>query len=128
MKETPLRPGLPRRTAPLKRSRIKRRPKSKATMERTHGTVEHREWIKRQPCVVCGRTPSDAAHLKSGGTGRKDDVERTVPMCSNVVPAGYEGHHTEYDAGKQSFRAKYAHLDLEQLAAEHAARFAAEAA
>lgn len=117
-----------KRSGSIARAPMKKRPKSKALMLRTHGTVEHREWIKRQPCVVCGRTPSDAAHLKNGGMGRKDDVTGTVPMCSDVIPAGYSGHHTEYDAGKQSFRAKYPHLNLEQLAVDWAAKFAAEAA
>lgn len=73
--------------------------------------------MKRQPCVICGRVPSDAAHVKCGGVGRKDDVERTVPLCSDVVPSGYRGHHSEYDAGKKSFVKRYA-VDLPALAAE----------
>ena len=98
---------LPPRKAPIRRTRIKHRPKSKALMLRTHGTPEHRAWMKEQPCLICDRTPCDAAHLKSGGTGRKDSYTRSVPLCSTIVAAGYSGHHDEYDAGKQSFRAKY---------------------
>lgn len=104
------------------------RARKAANLKRAHGSADHRAWMKRQPCVVCGRTPSDAAHLKSGGTGRKDDWQHTVPMCSTIVEAGYSGHHDEYDDGKQSFRAKYAHLDLEQLAVETHERFEREAA
>lgn len=102
-------------------------------MERAHGEPEFREWIKGEPCVVCGRTPSDAAHLKSGGTGRKADVTATVPMCSTIPALGYSGHHDEYDGrqragGKQTFAAKYPHLDLPALAAETQRRWLERAA
>lgn len=77
--------------------------------------------MKRQPCVVCGRVPSDAAHLKCGGTGRKSDVAGTVPLCSDRPDA--RGHHSEYDGrkhagGKQTFATNHPHLDLPALAAE----------
>jgi hypothetical protein len=96
--------SLPPRKNFIKRSAIKRKPRPKAETVRAHGEAERREWMTRQPCVICGDRPSVAAHLKSGGTGRKDDVERTVPMC---VP-----HHDEFDGrkvagGKRTFLAKY---------------------
>jgi hypothetical protein len=111
------------RQTPLKRGKAirKRNPKRRAKeLDRTHGDPDFRGWIKRRPCVVCGRTPCDAAHLKSGGTGRKDDVSGTVPMCSTV--GSYVGHHDEYDGrafagGKKTFAANYPHLDLWALAA-----------
>jgi hypothetical protein len=111
------------RHTPLKSGkRIKaRNPERRAKeLDRAHGDPDFRSWIKRRPCVVCGRTPCDAAHLKSGGTGRKDDVSATVPMCSTI--GSYVGHHDEYDGrafagGKQTFAANYPHLDLWALAA-----------
>lgn len=101
------------------------RARKAANLERAHGSPEFRVWMKTQPCVVCGRTPSDAAHLTNGGKGRKDDVARTVPLCSDYPDCGCLklGHHSEYDGGKRSFRAKYAHLDLPALAADTQARW-----
>jgi hypothetical protein len=98
-------------------------------LDRTHGDPDFRAWIKRRPCVVCGRTPCDAAHLKSGGTGRKDDVSGTVPLCSTI--GSYVGHHDEYDGrafagGKQTFAANYPHLDLWALAAATQRAYEAE--
>ncbi len=123
MKRSPMNP----RTSRMARTKMKKRPKPKAVMLRTHGTEEFRAWMKRQPCIVCGRTPSDAAHLKSGGVGRKDDVTRTVPLCSDYPDQGCLalGHHSLYDAGKQSFRAEHAGIDFEDAAAETQARWLA---
>jgi hypothetical protein len=130
-------PGQPRRRRALvatklamQRAGIRRRNAAHHVreLERAHGDAEFRAWMKRQPCVVCGRTPCDAAHLKSGGMGRKDDVGNTVPMCS--TQPGYSGHHDEYDGrkragGKKTFLAKYPQLDLPALAAAIAARWQA---
>lgn len=104
-------------------SRIKRHARPAAQTERAHGSAERREWTKTRPCAICGRTPSDAAHVRSGGTGRKDDVERTVPLCSDDIPSGYIGHHSEYDGrkhagGKRTFEAKYG-VDMLALADEN---------
>jgi hypothetical protein len=125
---------MPRRTTPmargstLARSRMKHHARTAVETARTHGDAEFRAWMKRQPCVICGRTPSDAAHIASGGVGRKDDVARTVPLCSDAI--GYVGHHSEYDGrsragGKRTFLLKYqlARDDLLQLAADTHARY-----
>jgi hypothetical protein len=45
---------------------------------------EHRKFVSRQPCVVCGRTPVDAHHLRFAqprALGRKVSDEFTVPLC-----------------------------------------------
>lgn len=117
------RSGFKPRTERMPRGKAirKRNPARRAKeLDRTHGDPDFRAWIKRRPCVVCGRTPCDAAHLKSGGTGRKDDVSGTVPLCSTI--GSYVGHHDEYDGrafagGKKTFAANYPHLDLWALAA-----------
>lgn len=97
-------PRKPRK--PVKKKNDARRAKN---VPRAYGPDERREWTKRQPCIVpgCGRTPCDASHLVSGGTGRKSDAKWTVPFCSSIVATGFRGHHDEYDAGKKSFMAKY---------------------
>jgi hypothetical protein len=109
----------------MRRTRVKSsNPARKAAnLTRAHGSPEFREWIKQRPCVACGRTPSDAAHLKSGGTGRKDDVTGVVPLCSDFPGDGcmVYGCHSRYDGrapgwGKKTFRAYHAHVDLEHEA------------
>lgn len=45
---------------------------------------EHRKFVSRQPCVVCGRTPADPHHLRFAqprALGRKVSDEFTIPLC-----------------------------------------------
>jgi hypothetical protein len=51
---------------------------------------EHVRFVSRQTCLVCGRQPCDAHHLRfaqSSALGRKVSDEFTVPLC--------RGHHRE---------------------------------
>ena len=51
---------------------------------------EHVKFVATRPCLICGRRPSDAHHLRfaqSRALGRKVSDEFTVPMC--------RGHHRE---------------------------------
>ena len=51
---------------------------------------EHVKTVAKQPCLVCGRRPADAHHLRfaqSSALGRKVSDEFTVPLC--------RGHHRE---------------------------------
>jgi hypothetical protein len=51
---------------------------------------EHVKAVAKQPCLVCGRRPTDAHHLRfaqSPALGRKVSDEFTVPLC--------RGHHRE---------------------------------
>jgi hypothetical protein len=51
---------------------------------------DHVRYVANQPCLVCGRQPSDAHHLRfaqSRALGRKVSDEFTVPLC--------RGHHRE---------------------------------
>ena len=44
----------------------------------------HREFVAAQPCLICGRTPSDPHHLRfaqSRAFGRRVSDEFTVPVC-----------------------------------------------
>ena len=49
--------------------------------------------IRKLPCVVCGRSPVDAAHSNESnhgkGIGLKACDSKTIPLCRN--------HHVEYD-------------------------------
>jgi hypothetical protein len=45
---------------------------------------DHRKFVSKQSCVVCGRTPSDPHHLRFAqprALGRKVSDEFTVPVC-----------------------------------------------
>src|SRR5262245_43156317 len=45
---------------------------------------EHRQFVLRQPCLVCGRVPSDPHHLtftQPRGLGYRVSDEFTVPVC-----------------------------------------------
>ena len=45
---------------------------------------DHRKFVASQPCLVCGRTPADAHHLRFAqprALGRKVSDEFTVPVC-----------------------------------------------
>jgi hypothetical protein len=51
---------------------------------------DHVKSVARQPCLICGRRPADAHHLRfaqSLALGRKVSDEFTVPLC--------RGHHRE---------------------------------
>jgi hypothetical protein len=54
---------------------------SKPTRERDRN---HLRFVATQPCLICGRTPSDAHHLKfaeQAAMGRKVSDKFTVPVC-----------------------------------------------
>lgn len=51
---------------------------------RRHRDKTHLRFVALQPCLVCGRSPSDAHHLRfaqSRALGRKNSDEFTVPLC-----------------------------------------------
>ena len=51
---------------------------------------DHVRFVAKQPCLVCGRLPSDPHHLRFAqypALGRKVSDEFTVPLC--------RGHHRE---------------------------------
>ncbi len=51
---------------------------------------DHVKFVAQHPCLICGRRPSDAHHLRfaqSRALGRKVSDEFTVPLC--------RGHHRE---------------------------------
>ena len=46
--------------------------------------MDHRKFVLRQPCLVCGRVPSDPHHLtftQPRALGRRVSDEFTVPVC-----------------------------------------------
>jgi hypothetical protein len=58
---------------------------------------DHVRYVAQQPCLVCGRSPSDPHHLRfaqSRALGRKVSDEFTVPLC--------RGHHRELHRGDEA--------------------------
>jgi len=91
-------PSVPNAERPLRRpGRIDRRRRSvidKSALAlpapRRIRDREHVKSVAKQPCLVCGRRPADAHHLRfaqSPALGRKVSDEFTVPLC--------RGHHRE---------------------------------
>jgi hypothetical protein len=75
-----------------KRSRAKRIDKSALAFPepRRIRDRDHVRYVTKQPCLVCGRRPSDPHHLRFAQTralGRKVSDEFVVPLC--------RGHHRE---------------------------------
>ena len=51
---------------------------------RRHRDKTHLKFVSSQPCLVCGRSPADAHHLRftqPRAMGRKVSDEFTVPLC-----------------------------------------------
>jgi hypothetical protein len=51
---------------------------------RRHRDKDHLKFVASQPCLVCGRSPADAHHLRftqPRAMGRKVSDEFTVPLC-----------------------------------------------
>jgi hypothetical protein len=101
----------------MKRTPIKRVNKARKAKEfrRTYGSKDRVEFVKALPCSVLGclATPSDNAHITGDGAGRKADADTCIPLC--------RAHHDEFDAGHETFAAKYRfdavyHAHLTELA------------
>jgi hypothetical protein len=94
--EAPLQPSRSRRKGLPDKSRRSSGAQSIDKSELTHPEPrrirdrEHLRFITKQPCLICGRKPSDPHHLRFAqyqALGRKVSDEFTVPLC--------RGHHRE---------------------------------
>ena len=67
----------------------------------------HLRFVSQQPCLICGRQPSDAHHLRFAqrqALGRKVSDEFTVPLC--------RGHRREvHRAGDEAGRSRTAGIN-----------------
>ena len=62
-----------------------------------HRCKEHLKFVAHQPCLVCGRSPSHAHHLRYAqprGLGLKVSDEFTVPVCATH-------HHQLHQTGNE---------------------------
>lgn len=89
--KTPIRPKNPKRAAKLRKKQF---------------GGAYRDLIVSLGCCVCGRSPSEPAHVKSRGAG--GTAKDMVPLCS-------EHHREQHQIGIRSFERKHG-IDLAELA------------
>jgi hypothetical protein len=148
-------------TAARQKISTKQRPSRAAAGRALGKTVrlrdkEHRKFVTRQPCLVCGRVPSDPHHLtftQPRALGHRVSDEFTVPVCRihhrelhrsgdeaawwqklNMDPLPvalrlWEHGQTQAKGGTETQAAKTshdAHADPERAASKNADRLATE--
>lgn len=106
--------------APISRKPIKAKKRTKAEYERIYHSEARVQFVKRLPCVGCGRVliPKlmDNAHIEPGGVGRKADYDKIVPLCNKFAPT-YSCHGYFHSTGR-AFVEKLYGINLEELAEE----------
>lgn len=89
---------------PMKRAKTPLKPRNPARRAHNHarayGPEDRIQWVKAQPCLVCGTVPSENAHVRSGGMGRKADAKHIVPLC-------HTHHAALHQVGQKSFEATH---------------------
>lgn len=60
--------------------------------ERIYHSKERRSWVVSLSCVNCWAVPSENAHTKNGGMGRKGHYSTIIPLCSRC-------HRTQHTKG-----------------------------
>ena len=75
-------------------------------------------WVRKQPCVITGRTPCEAHHTETGGMGMKGSDYSALPL-----------YHTEHrrchQVGEFTFWMESANY-TEQLIIDHLVRYIKE--
>lgn len=100
------------RKKPIARSPMKRgRKRSASERGRIYGTAERLDWLHSLPCCVTGvRGDIEAAHVVTGGTGRKADAKWLVPMAREL-------HRQLHQHGVRTFQKRWG-VNLKALAIE----------
>src|SRR5439155_23603133 len=74
---------------------------------RRYRNRDHLRFVMQQPCLLCGRNPSDAHHIRfvqPRALGRKASAEFAVPLCRSH-------HRAVHRAGNEKARWKQAGID-----------------
>lgn len=108
------------RRTPLKRTALKRTPVKRCatkTARRRRSSYQRKRvrnfdylgWLKEQPCAICGRIPSDAAHVGPRPYGQKCPDHQAIPLCHDI-------HHQEGPASHHVLgRRFWEHHKLDKL-------------
>jgi hypothetical protein len=109
------------RRTPIRRTPLKRKPRRYVVPPEA---LAYWEWIRRQPCVVCGCKhrficPVEVAHVGQRGLSQKCDPFEVIPLCQAHHGRGFpESHHT---LGKAFW--KFHNLDRMELIRSFRGRF-----
>jgi hypothetical protein len=64
----------------------------------------YRAWVRSLPCLVCGSTPSEAAHTGPHGMSQKASDYSCVPLCTEHHTMAPDSYHR---IGPERFAAQY---------------------
>ncbi len=99
-----------RSTTPTRRSPIKSKKRKPSEFARIYGSKARVAWMKQQPSVASGLRPCVGHHIKTGGTGRKADYTKIVPLT-------HDEHLLLHWIGMDSFEKRHG-FSLERMAAQ----------
>ena len=69
-------------------------------------------FIRKQPCVITGRTPCEAHHTQTGGIGMKGSDYSALPL-----------HHSEHQRCHQVGSETFWRYDVKQLIIDHLIKY-----
>ena len=72
-------------------------------------------WVRKQPCVITGKTPCEAHHTQTGGIGMKGSDYLALPL-----------YHTEHKRCHQGGAITFWKDDIKQLIIDHLVRYIKE--
>src|SRR5207237_1784408 len=107
MRKTPM-----KRSAPMKRTRIRPKKRSQESDERIYSSVERAEFVESLPCCGCDVEGwSVNAHVGTEGKGlsRKANADQIAPLCSSRIGAVgchelFDTHHAPFDTDEARAR------------------------
>ena len=79
---------------------MKRSGRSKAEFNRIYESMDRVTFVQSLPCLGCGQTPSENAHVRNAGKGKKASSKETVPLCGVFVNRCHE-KYDQYEAPYQ---------------------------
>lgn len=88
----------------MRRTRLKVKGRSRFPRQRTPG---YAQFIRENPCALCGSYPTECAHVKSRGAGGAD-IDNCLALCHRC----HADSHTE---GIKSFATRW-RVSLEAIA------------
>lgn len=71
--------------------------------------VDHLKWIRTLPCVITGKHPVEAAHIRYADPayGKRETGKAEKPDDAFVVPLHPDLHREQHSMNEQVFWAKY---------------------